>query len=220
MAYMQNYIIEHCFVGGRLNNGQVLAKTDHRINHSRNKGKEMSFKDVSWNSPIPGQVGLDYKAFNEDAGYLLQNLSENNISPDLCYIDPPYGGDQSDYSTMFDFIEGYQWLTSKDQRNQPVDSYYDWCKEKIERKAKARKKFINSKNYVDHFDELIKATVDIPWIAISYNDSSWGSIDEMTTVVNKYRKDAIVKEFSYSYKYRSGENSKGVEYLILSERRE
>ena len=53
-AYLQNYIIENCFVGGRLNNGQILANLDHRLDHPRNNGREMSFKvrNIRWNKPI------------------------------------------------------------------------------------------------------------------------------------------------------------------------
>ncbi|MCD6435400.1 MAG: DNA adenine methylase, partial [Clostridiales bacterium] len=169
-AYIQNYIMEHCFVGGRLNNGQVIAKLEHRMNHARNKnrntneGMEMSFNDIQWNNPIPDTKGANYNVFGLDAIYLLENLEKFDISPDLCYIDPPYGGDQSDYSSMFDFIEGYINFQKKEDRSD----------------SKARQKFINSKSYSNNFKELMRATVQIPWMVVSYNNSSWGNIDEIS----------------------------------------
>jgi len=206
IAYIQNYIMEHCMVGGRLNNGQVLAKLEHRMNHARNrdrktnKGMEMSFKDVRWNEPIPDTPGSNYNVFSQDAIYLLENLKEFDISPDLCYIDPPYGGEQSDYSSMFDFLEGYVNLQTKEERDN----------------KEARVKFVNSGNYYDNFKSLMKATIKIPWIVISYNDSSWGNIDEISSVIKESRSEVIVEEFEYSYKYRKDSKKKAKEYLILS----
>ena len=227
-AYLQNYVLEHCFVGGRLSNNQVLAKLDHRLNHPRNKGREMSFKNIRWTNPIYPNDSNRHQAFGMDAINFLEQLEEMNkehkksgfeeLNPDLCYIDPPYGGHQSDYAEMYDFFEGYIYLQSREEREKILDSYNEEAKLSVKRNLENKKRFINKKNYREHFDKLINLTAGIKWIAISYNNSSWGSIDEIHEIVKRYRKRVIIEDFSYSYNYRKKGNRKKIkEYLILAE---
>jgi adenine-specific DNA-methyltransferase len=229
---MLNYILSYCFVGGRLNNGQVLAKLDHRLNHARNfngllkKGTPMSFKesDMIWAKPVNGGVLNRHDIFKCDSIELLEKMNEKDIfllnkDIDLCYIDPPYGGDQSDYASMYDFINGYIYLQDREERETILDSYLDEFKVQIKNEIEAKKRFVNKKTYEKHFDKLISLTLNIPWIVISYNDTSWGSVDNICSIVKKHRKNVKVEEFSYSYNYRSKSNNKlsTKEYLILSE---
>ena len=229
---MQNYILNYCFVGGRLNNGQVLARVDHRLNHARNfngclkRGTEMSFKssDMVWAKPIKINGSTKNDIFGMDAIRLLEKINNNDIHMcnkdiDLCYIDPPYGGDQSDYLSMYDFVNGYYYLQDREDRETILDSYTEECKSDMREEIAAKKRFINKKTYKEHFDKMIGLTSNIPWVVISYNDTSWGNIDDIYSVVKKYRKNVIVEEFSYYYNYRSKSNNKlsTKEYLILSE---
>jgi len=216
-ASLFNYIMSHCFIGGRLNNGQILAKLEHRLKDFPNNKKEMSFKSIKWIEPIYPEDINRHKVFLEDAIDLLERKDELNIFPDLCYIDPPYGGQQSDYANMYDFFEKYlnNGIEYKNIEDIPV-SFNKQTKETIRKEIEGKKRFINKKNYSKHFEKLINLTSYIPWIVISYNNSSWGSIEEIRKIVKKYRKNIIIKDFSFSYNYRNRRNRRGKEYLILA----
>lgn len=208
---LQNHIISNCFVGGRLNSGQVLAKLDHRINHSRNKGSgiPMHVSGIDWIYPVFAEDKNVHSATNLDAMHFLKT---NNTECELIYIDPPYGGDQSDYAHMFMFFEELLY------QNNDIYVNFEENNALIDRKSYLNafsNKFINSKNYSDNFDELISLVKKYPNIAISYNDSSWGSIDEICDVIKRHRKEVIVEEFSYDYKYRA-DKKQAKEYLIIS----
>jgi adenine-specific DNA methylase len=193
---MQLYIMEHCFVGGRLNNGQVLAELKHRLQHARNNGQEMNFKNMKWRSLIyPDNVNMN-KAYWEDAvDFLPGYLSENKI--DLIYIDPPYGDQQSNYAHMFHFFESY-------------------LGKNIDDSTGAAKRFSQSKGYEENFVKIIELTKQVPAIAISYNNSSWENIDKVTDIVKSFRSNVEVHSVNYDYQYRKPEDRKGIEYLILA----
>lgn len=194
-AYILHYIIDSCFVGGRLNKGQVLAKLDHRIAHARNKGREMDFKSINMYPVFPWEKkSQQCDVFRLDANELLRSDKTDNI--DLCYADPPYGGDQSDYAHMYEFFDEYVNMGQiKEDPN--------------------REKFISSKNYISSFRELLSDLKKIPVVIFSYNDSSWGSIDAIKTEIKGIGRKVFVKEIRYRYKYRSSSSS--TEYLIAME---
>ena len=213
---IHNYILEKCFVGGRLSNNQVLAKVEHRINHKRNGGREMAFKDIRWTTFNCSNESIESKIFSLDAIDLLKSRKELDIFPDICYIDPPYGGKQSDYVEMYEFVEGYSRLETREEREMILETYNDECVESIKKKKEAQKRFINKTGYSDNFNKLISATNGIPCIVISYNDSSWGTIDEISSIVSKYRKSVIVENFDYDYQYRDRNSKKqSKEFLII-----
>jgi len=193
---MEHYVMSHCFLGGRLNNGQILAKLDHRLNHDRNFSSspaetlEMTFNlDV-----LPHFAGPTGKALNLDCLDALKQSGEQ----EMVYIDPPYGQSQSDYASMFAFCEEYIY-------GQKIEELPH---------LKTSKKFVSSKDYDVHFKELLDCARHIPQWAISYNDSSWSGIDYIKSVVSNFRKSVEVINIDYEYKYRK--NSSGTEYLILA----
>ena len=198
---LQHYIINHCFVGGRLNNGQILANYNHRIKHDKNKGGEMFSSDgrfsisrFKWVRSICLENTNNHRCYNTDAIKLLDLVPK----VDLCYIDPPYGGEQSDYGYMYKIFEEMLYYKSYD---------------KI--KSSDHNKFVNSKNYEEHFNELIKKANHIPTLLISYNNSSWADIDKIISCIKRYRSNVVVENIQYKYKYRiETEDSK--EYLILA----
>lgn len=206
-AYMQNHIIENCFVGGRLNHGQILATFEHRIDHPRNKGNamfwnghEISHSSMRFQNPIYPTDPNRHECHNMDAIEFLETVRPK---VDLAYIDPPYGGSQSDYGFMYALFE--EILHGKDYKE-------------IEEKRFGADRFISKTNYRENFSKLLAASKYIPSIIISYNDTSWGTIDEICEVIKKHRSGVKVEEFDYSYKYRSKENnSKGTkEYIIIA----
>jgi len=193
-ANIQLYIISRCFLGGNLNNGQIIAESNFRINHNRNCGQEMNFKNIQWKSLISENNTYKNEVYNWDA---IEFLEQIKPAVDLAYFDPPYGGQQSDYTEMYNFFECY-FLHSLNYKN------------------KNSNRFCNSKDYEYHFIKLIQNSLYIPNILISYNNSSWANIDEIKNIISKYRKIIEVKEVSHKYKYRKNRQENISEYLILA----
>jgi adenine-specific DNA methylase len=193
-ANIQLYIISRCFLGGNLNNGQIIAESDFRINHNRNSGQEMKFNNIQWKSLISENNSYKNEVYNCDA---IEFLEQIKPGIDLAYFDPPYGGQQSDYVEMYDFFECYFLHT-------------------LEHKTKNSNKFCNSKNYAEHFVKLIQLSSYVPFILISYNNSSWADIEIIKNIISNYRKIIEVKEVSHRYKYRKNRQENISEYLILA----
>jgi len=202
-AYINNYIMEKCFVGGRLNNGEVLADYDLRINHQVNRGRELNLSDIRWIKPIYPEDKNEHEAYQMDVISLLDYLKEIDKNIDLFYIDPPYGGEQSDYSTMYNFFERYV----EDETDVPF------------RSEEENNRFINKNTYEKNFRDLLDSSQWVPIWAISYNDSSWKSIDKICDIIKDYRKNIKVYDFEYFYRHRSDRTKKnrGKEFLIIVE---
>ena len=194
---IQNYIIDNCFVGGRLNKGQVLAELSHRVSHPRNKGAEMTFISTKL-APIPSFEGQMTVCLNKDVLNAFYDVSQFVEKPDLIYLDPPYGGEQSDYGFMYKFFEEYIYQKPIDELEHLKDS----------------KKFVKAKNYEAYFREVLEQASIYNNILISYNNSSWKDIDFIKSIVADYKDSIIVEEIDFSYKYRKTSTSK--EYLILA----
>jgi DNA adenine methylase len=190
-----HYVMDHCFVGGRLNKGQVLAELGHRVSHQRNQGQLMSFKDIDWLKPfVKGPKGT---ATHKDAIDLLTNHCPQ---VDICYIDPPYGGQQSDYASMYSFFNEYITYTALDKINT----------------SQAAKRFVEKKSYGQQFDDLLDAARNIPRLVFSYNDSSWCKVGDIVSAVRRFRPRVDVQEVKYDYNYRD-KSTPGIEYIILAE---
>jgi hypothetical protein len=194
-ALLLQYIMEKCFIGGRLNRGQILAEREHRINHKKNSGKEMSFTKIKPNHLHVS--GAESECVHGDACDFFATSKKNF---DLLYIDPPYGGQQSDYASMYKFCEEY--ITRQ------AISEIDYLQ-------KASKKFIKSKNYLTSFENLLEKLPKNSYWLFSYNDSSWANIDTIKSCLINQQKKVIVKEIDYKYKQRDVDNVVGVEYLIF-----
>lgn len=192
---LMQYIMSHCFVGGRLNSGQVIASLEHRLAHQRNNNNEMNFSKME---PFYFDSGKSTSTFYQ--GDVFDFLKSKNEKIDLFYIDPPYGGDQSDYAYMYKFFEEYL-----SRRNFEDIAYL--------KEASAR--FSKTKTYKESFANLLEALPkESSWV-ISYNNSSWADIGVIKDMVQKHKPNTVVKEIKYEYKYRSSENVTGVEYLLI-----
>ena len=203
IACMQLYIMERVFVGGRLYNGQILARLDHRIDHPRNHGKSMNFNNIKWyDFRIPDDKNK-HLALNLDVMELLDPASSNYNQVKKCelaYIDPPYGGEQSDYFKMYDFFNMYYLMGASSLSKGD------------------KKRFSNSKSYEENFTELLSLLndADIPYWILSYNDSSWAGIDKIKEIISTFKNNVKVYDLDYSYKYRDSKSSSGTEYLIVA----
>ena len=136
-------------------------------------------------------------ATNEDAIGLLAGFDKMGVVHDLAYIDPPYGGNQSDYAAMYRFFNEYITLKHEDD---DVNA----------------SRFIKTKGYDKEFDDLLDALKKIPCLVFSYNDSSWCKIEGIVSAVKRFRGDVVVEKVDYSYGYRDQSNP-AQEYIILAE---
>jgi hypothetical protein len=189
---LMHFIVRTTDLGGRLNNGQVVARVDHRI---ENKGRTFVERDIR-PYKLHFDNGLTSVATRMDAIDLLKTFNLDNV--DLVYIDPPYGGDQSDYAKMYEFFEDYLGFTS---------IHNEWEKNR----------FAKSKTYAESFDELLSLLPkQAPWV-FSYNDSSWASGEEIKDQIGKFdRSRVVMHEVDYEYQYRAKDNSSGTEYVIVA----
>jgi adenine-specific DNA-methyltransferase len=208
MRTLESKILRNCFIGGRYNNGQVIANLDHRINHKKHKGNEtIDFVKellVDYFDPKYDLLSGSYKpckAYNGDVIELLDNNPE--IVADVVYLDPPYGGDSTDYAFLYQFLEEYIYSQKMDQ---------------IDHIKKFGKRFVNKKTYEENFVELLKRLDNFPIWMLSYNDSSWADKDTIVDLLSLYRKNVSVHEVdNYMYNYRSEKKKKvGTEYIFIA----
>lgn len=194
---IMQFVMSHCFVGGRLNSGQVIAALEHRLQHQRNNNNEMNFSKMS---PFYFDcAGPESYFYNLDVFDFLKQLKSKI---DLIYIDPPYGGQQSDYAFMYQFFEEYL----------ARESFED-----ISYLKNNSSRFSKTKTYENSFIELLSYLPKDSYWVLSYNDNSWADIDTIVEMIHKHKKIVTVKELEYSYKYRSPENVIGVEYILIGQ---
>ena len=220
-ANLQQHVLRDCFVGGRMHQGQVLAELDPRLDHQKNQLKkhftnnnssEMNFHADQGIQRRPGE-GMKWWTFadlkmpgsclavNMDVIDLLQS---DFCKVDCAYFDPPYGGQSSDYATMYRFLEEY--IYSEELENLAhIDN---------------TNRFIKKKNYEEHFKSMLEAAKHIPIWLFSYNDSSWKGIEHITDLVKQFRNKVTVEvlsdEYRYLYRKRQSRGKSSVEYLIIA----
>lgn len=218
MFAVEQHINRNCFLGGRYYNGQTLAKLEHRIEHIKNKGKEIT--------DIPISLGEFSKVLFENNGSIVFNsdiidlLESQIIHADLMYCDPAYGGSSSDYSTLYRFLEEF---------------IYEDSLENLEHIQKGAKRFSKKTGYQEQFEKMLSLCGNFKTWMISYNDSSYADLDTITsTIKNAGKKEIIVEKIPITYQYRKGKNvidedsfkknyfeeghkflQRGTEYLII-----
>lgn len=221
-ANLQQHVLRDCFVGGRMHNGQVLAELDSRLDHQKNQLKrhftnndssEMNFHADQGEQRRPGE-GMKWWTFadlkmpgsclavNMDVIELLQS---DFCKVDAAYFDPPYGGQSSDYATMYRFLEEY--IYSDKLENLPHLSH--------------TQRFTKKKSYEKHFKVMLDAAGNIPIWLFSYNDSSWKGIEHITDLIKQFRKNVSVEvlsdEYRYLYRKKQGRMNQSCEYLIIAQ---
>ncbi len=221
-ANIQQHVLRDCFVGGRMHHGQVLAEIDPRLNHQKNQLKkhfindgssEMNFHSQQGSQRRPGE-GLKWWTFAEmdlPGSCLAVNmdvidlLKSDFCQADCVYFDPPYGGQSSDYATMYRFLEEY--IYSDELENLPH--------------IQNAQRFIKKRSYEDHFIEMLEAAKHIPMWMFSYNDSSWKGIDYITDLIRQFKDDVIVEtltsDYRYLYRKKQGRKTQSSEYLIIAQ---
>ena len=128
------------------------------------------------------------ECFNEDIIELLNSGQLTSIftkeGKRLCYIDPPYGGQSSDYPKLYSFLEEYIYMKPLDQ----IEKI-----QKFNRYAKAKG---YEEQFVEFLDALAKTELFDIWV-LSYNESSWKPIEEIITLLKKYKPNVVVKKKEY-----------------------
>jgi len=191
LSSMVLYVTGKTFVGGRLNKGQVLAELEHRLRHVRNKGNTISFKNIPMVGKASFSNGLQSVSTRLDVFDLFENKKPD---VDLIYLDPPYGGEQSNYAKMYEFFEF--WL-GQDTLN------------------KGSNRFTMSKSYEENFMELLNVLPKEPSWILSYNESSWANIDRIKGCISEFRDNVHVERIHYRYNYRKVRYS-GIEYVVMA----
>ena len=206
---MESNILKNCFLGGRYNNGQVIANLDHRINHKNHNGAEnIDFiKEllVDYFNPKYDILEGSYKpcvSLNCDIIELLEN---SDFVTDVIYLDPPYGGASTDYAYLYQFLEEYIYGEKMDE----IDHIQNYGK-----------RFVSKKTYEEHFLKMLELIDRFPIWMLSYNDSSWESKERIIELLSKFRNNVTVHEVNnYIYKYRSDKTDKtGVEYIFIAKK--
>lgn len=215
---VESHINQFCFLGGRYYNGQTVAKLEHRLKHKKVNGKELTEIPMSIDRFRNVLATGDACVFNAD---IVELLDADIIEADLMYIDPPYGGASSDYSTLYRFLEEY---------------LYEDKLENLEHIQRGAKRFSKKKGYQEQFEQLLDKSKGFPTWLLSYNESSYADLDTIkATIKNAGRTSIIVKAVPITYQYRKGKSEvdaehfkenylddghkfteRGTEYLILA----
>jgi len=196
---IEHYVLNRCFLGGRLNKGQVLADLDHRMAHDRNGGDSMQFTI----DPLPLFSYHEEKgcrAYNLDALDAAKQVREDFSDTQLAYVDPPYGQSQSDYATMFSFCEEYVY-------GEKIDN--------LPHILAASKKFASKKNYKEHFREVLNEINWIPIWAVSFNAASFEAAEGIVEILKDFKKEVTTVSINHEYRYRK-ERGSAVEYLFIA----
>jgi adenine-specific DNA methylase len=202
---LEKAITDICFVGGRYYNGQIIAKPEHRLAHDRNKNRDlisMLRKKIKWMYKIYEKTFFfkDSIIYNDDVNYVLDKafLKDNY----LVYLDFPYGGDSSNYSNLYRFSEEF---------------LYEDKLENLNHIKNGGNKFNNKKSYNEHFCEVLDKCSEVKYLLISFNASSFNTIDKICEMIKKYKKNILVKSIPITYNYRKDRtNFSSVEKVIES----
>ena len=138
------------------------------------------------------------KCFNEDTIELMKSGELQSIfskGKSIAYLDLPYGGQSSDYPKLYSFLEEYIHM-------KPLDQI-----EKIQKFNRYSKKKGYEEQFIEFLDTLSNLNLFDIWV-LSYNESSWKPIEEIVSLLKKYKQTVIVKKTEYQYNYRKNESSK------------
>lgn len=197
---MCHYVLNNCYLGGRLNKGQVIANIKHRLEHIRNQKTDRMMFNVPPPPFFPGdEVHL---TTNADALTTINQHKDKLKQFDLCYLDPPYGQSQSDYAEMFRFCEEYV----HQKRIEEISHLNE---------SGAKDRFSKSKGYESQFRAIISSLHDIPTLVISYNADSFAASEKIQSILRDYRSDVLQIDIDHKYKYRKDKGS-STEYLFIA----
>ena len=222
MNVMCVHILQQAFMGGRCYKSQLLAISEKRmqdegrssiIDNSLRLLKHLNQREnpVIKLSSFISRTLRPVDVLNMDAELALQMYPPT----DVLYIDPPYGGYNSDYAWMYrvceEFLTGRLLEESEELREITVKfKGEDFERDKAFR-AKPRK------SYQENFAALLKSSVNFPSWIISFNESSFSSINDIIDIVSSFRPNILVESIDgYRYNYRDNDKKTGSEYMIFA----
>jgi adenine-specific DNA methylase len=206
-------IMSKCFLGGRYYKGQTLSRLDKRLERSEGSLLMEDFKAalspragkglLVWDILMEEKLKQEPLVFNCDTVRLLES---GCVDADLVYLDPPYGGASSNYTELYTVCEEY--VRGGDLKEDPE-------------LQEASARFKKVKGYRENFDILLDLCQRFPSWVISFNESSYASIDDIVDQVSKFGRKVSVKAINDSYVYNYRKDSKGSkegEFLISARR--
>lgn len=218
LANLQQHVLRDCMVEGRFHRGQALCEIKERLAHQKNQlkgnwgNKGSTEMDFFTQSGRPGQ-GLKWWTLQNDLSGscvatnmdVVELLKSGACDVECAYFDPPYGGNSSDYATIYRFLEEY--IYSQELEDLPhMQSYTS--------------RFVKKRTYEQNFVEMLEAATHIPIWLFSYNDRSWKDIDYITDIIKQFKSDVQVEvltsEYRYLYSKKQGRDQKSCEYLIIA----
>lgn len=222
MQIMCVHILQQAFMGGRCYKSQLLAISEKRLQSGGRQSKIDNIQRLAdqldiRRSPMIGLCEFISRSLqpaivtNLDAEMAIRTA---NVS-DVLYIDPPYGGFNSDYAWMYrvceEFMTGRLLEECVELRETAVKFKGDDYERDKTFRAKPRK------SYHENFATLLSASGSHPCWIISFNESSFASIKDIVEVVSSFRKNVVVETIDgYRYNYRDNDAKAGSEYMICA----
>lgn len=129
-------------------------------------------------------------SYNQNTLDLIPKL--NNI--DLVYFDPPYCDSHADYQSFYHLLETYTEYWKDKQFINGTHRY----------EPQIYSGFDKKREIIYSLEKLFEISQDIPYWLISYNDRSYPNIEQLSSIVSKYRNVDIQTKT-----YHEGRGGKG-----------
>lgn len=121
----------------------------------------------------------------------------NEVTADLIYLDPPYGGTMNNYFGFYGMIDEY------------IDG---------ERKSPYPNDFINKNNSLHLLEKLFSKLTNFKYWYLSYNNRAYPDKETLKSMLLKHAQKVTVIEREHNYKITGKENkNKNIEYLFIVE---
>jgi len=174
---------------------QALNYANNIERIKRNRNLVRPIKDIFLDLlPKYNQAVFDNKqdniSYNENVFELLPTL--NNI--DLVYFDPPYCDSHANYQSFYHLLETY---TEYWKDKQFINGTFRY-------EPQIYSGFDKKRDIIQSFEKLFDLSQHIPQWLISYNDRSYPTIEQLVSMISKYRNVDI----QYNT-YKNGRGGKG-----------
>ena len=207
-----------------------LTKRPYNLFHRKNltmrtRNVQRNFGNkTTWETPFPKQFKKFVSEINKSIFTSEQTCKSTNYDVfsikktnyDLVYIDPPYikatsGNESYDYLRCYHFLEG-------------ISKYYDWRTLIDDDSINKRIKSVIIKNHFTPkmanktFNRLISKFKN-SIIVISYKYGGVPSIDELTAMIKKYKRNIRIydKHYKYALNKQNGNAVLNREYILIGE---
>jgi len=161
----------------------------------RNRSLIRPIKDIFLDLlPKYNQAIFDNKQENVSFNQNTLNLIPTLKNIDLVYFDPPYCDSHADYQSFYHLLETYTEYWKDKQFINGTRRY----------EPQIYSGFDKKRDIVQSFEKLFEISQNIPNWLISYNDRSYPTIEQLSSIISKYRKVDIQTKA-----YHAGRGGKG-----------